>query len=495
MTLGECLARAAVTVDRIHRPEQPFTGFADHTRDVREGSAFVAMPSTRTETHKFLPDAQKAGAVAAVVTTEAGYDHAVSLGLSAILIRPRGHRLFSALGRLARASFAVDPCASVRIIGITGTNGKTTTAWILRDALTALGGSAAYLGTLGFDLPGLNTDHDNTTPFPISLWNMLGQAQRAGCTDLVMEVSSHALHQRRVAGVSFAAGVFTNLTQDHLDYHHTMEEYLAAKQLLFTECATASHQPFVGVIRTGDPAGAQLLRECTCPATTYGQKNDDFWIEIDDVQLDSIHGRIRGDTPFRAAIGGRFNVANLEAAAATLDALGYPDAEIVHGIEAMTPVPGRFEPIANGSGIGAIVDYAHTPDALEKLLEAARSIPHKRIITVFGCGGDRDATKRPKMAAVASRLSDITIATSDNPRTEDPSAILKDVEAGMVSGAKYEAIVEREAAIARAIELAHAGDLVVVAGKGHETYQIIGHKKFPMDDRDLIRRGLQKRGS
>ena len=305
-----------------------------------------------------------------------------------------------------------------------------------------------------------------------------------------MEVSSHALQERRVAGIGYAAGTFTNLSQDHLDYHSTMKEYAAAKRLLFTE---AAGEGFVSAINIGDPVGAAWNQERTA-TTSYGAPGADLTLQARSMKIDSLdltaeyEGQVQ---KFTVRLGGRFNVWNVESALATLLALGYGLSESCEALGTAASVPGRFESIQNGRGIGVIVDYAHTDDALEKLLVSVRDLEPNRVITVFGCGGDRDRTKRPKMAKAASENSDITVVTSDNPRTEDPQEIIADVVEGLMPGKESYTVSDRREAVAKAIGIAQPGDVVVVAGKGHEDYQIIGREKLPMDDRDLIREALE----
>ena len=308
-----------------------------------------------------------------------------------------------------------------------------------------------------------------------------------------MEASSHALAERRPSGVRFEVGVFTNLSQDHLDFHGTMEEYEDAKQLLFTEYAERAGSEFRSAINVGDKVGLKWA-DIRPPTITFGAPGADLECDATEVSVDSIllHASFREDErDFRVGVGGLFNVWNAASSLATLLAMGFTLGESVEGMESVTPVPGRFESVQNGRGFGVIVDYAHTDDALKKLLESARQLQPKRIITVFGCGGDRDRAKRPKMARAASENSDVTIVTSDNPRNEDPLQILHEVEQGLVSGKTWESIVDRRAAIHRAIDLAEPGDIVVIAGKGHEDYQIIGDTKHPMDDREMAREALE----
>ena len=453
---------------------------------------FVCMPSASRDTHAFLAGAKAAGATSAVVHSAEGLQVAESLGLATILVENCGTRFNFALGRICRLVLN-DPTATMRVFGVTGTNGKTTTAWMVRNALVHLGRKAAYLGTLGFqtaeDIAVLN----NTTPFPVELWNLLAEARDQGVQDVVMEASSHALFERRLSGVQFDVGVFTNLTQDHLDFHGSMEHYAAAKKLLFTEYAAATEKPFVGAINTANDPGEEWSKEVPCRVLTFGGPGADLSLVADKVTVGSIDYTVgfRGESvQGTMQVGGLFNVENTTSALAGMLALGHGLQESVDALATVQAVPGRFEAIANDHGFGVIVDYAHTPDALELLLKSTRHLEPARIITVFGCGGDRDRSKRPKMAAVVSRFGDVAVVTSDNPRTEDPTAILQDVAVGLDPATESVQIIDRREAIAYAVKIAQPGDIVVIAGKGHEDYQIIGRTKFPMDDRTIAREAL-----
>jgi UDP-N-acetylmuramoyl-L-alanyl-D-glutamate--2,6-diaminopimelate ligase len=455
------------------------------------------MPNPGLDTHTLLPVAKSAGALGAVVHSETGEATAKSVGMPWIRFSDDLPEFNRSLGDLCTQILG-DSTAELHVVGITGTNGKTTTAWLIHEALTALGHKSAYLGTLGLWHGTESVDLANTTPFPVELHHLLLRCRREGITHLAMEVSSHGLQEERIAGVRFDVGVFTNLSQDHLDYHGSMERYFAAKRRLFFEVADRAGKPFKAVINSSDPAGMNLVKDLQAigrETLTFGPGG---MVRLEDanVKADSIQATFcasGGKLPLRAGLGGMFNSENLLAAGSALLAVGKSMEDVVSGLSRAKPVPGRFEPVPNDAGFAILVDYAHTPDALAKLLEAVRALGPKRVITVFGCGGDRDRSKRPKMAAAASERSDLTLVTSDNPRTEDPEAILSEVVAGVEPGKTFEAIVDRREAIARAVALAEPGDIVVIAGKGHEDYQIIGKTKFPMDDRELAKAALQAR--
>ncbi len=485
MRLQDLICRARVHHEELSGDAEIDWITAD-SRRMQSRSLFVCMPSGNSDSHEFIREAIENGAAAVVVHSIEGAKIAKNLKAPFVRFGTQGCSFNVAAGRISRTLFN-DPSMAMRVIAITGTNGKTTTAWMLRDALTALGRRAAYLGTLGYQAGDSTEAVENTTPFPVELWQLLTQARESGIQDFVMETSSHALFERRLAGVQFDLGAFTNLTQDHLDYHGTMECYAQAKKLLFTEYAMASEKPFIAVINGEDQTAASWLLELPVSVLTFGGRQSHFDLQAARVAVDCMHVRLSDGSTAEVEVGGHFNVENCRAAAACLSALGYSTQEIKKGLEAITPVPGRFEAIKNHLDIGIIVDYAHTPDALDKLLASARNLKPKRILTVFGCGGDRDRTKRPKMAKVVSKRSDLAVVTSDNPRTEDPQAIVNDILAGLEHGKSHEVILDREQAIQFAIQAAKPGDLVIIAGKGHEDYQIIGRSKHPMDDRLMAR--------
>ena len=492
MLLTELFSQSGVVADRI-LGEACVSAVVADSRSVRPGALFVCMPSRNSDSHGYLGEAKERGAVAALAHSEAGCEAAWNAGLAVALVLDTGLGFSEALWRLCKTFFG-NPTAAMRLIGITGTNGKTTTTWILRDALEALGRRSAYLGTLGYKTSGGIVKLENTTPFAVDLSQILHDARQYGVQDFAMEVSSHALAERRVDGLEFDVGVFTNLTQDHLDYHGTMREYGEAKRRLFTELPTESPKKFVGAVNVDDATGAVWAKELGVPCVSYGLRGGDLRGKVIEVGVDHVsmcldHGG--RSLECLTHLGGNFNVENTLSACAALLALGYSLEDAARGLASATPVPGRFEAIPNEHGIGVLVDYAHTPDALVKLLDAAKALKHRRMIVVFGCGGDRDRTKRPLMARVVSERADITVVTSDNPRTEDPSSIIEEVKGGLLYGCNSVSIPDRRDAIQAAVNMAHEGDIVVIAGKGHEDYQIIGRTKYPMDDRKMARESLE----
>lgn len=462
------------------------------TRKMGQNALFVCMPSATRNTHELIADAAALGATACVVHGPDGVDFARQHNLAVVGLANEGQAFNFALGRLCSTFFG-DPSGDMSVIAVTGTNGKTTTAWMVRNALVEMGVSAAYLGTLGFQTTGDMETLENTTPFPVELWQQLYEAKTLGCQVVVMEASSHALYQRRLAGVSFDVGVFTNLTQDHLDFHGSMDAYESAKKLLFTEYAAASSKDFAACMNLADGTTSRWMPDLPCPVFTFGTQDAMLRTKGVDVRVDGLTLQVDEGPSARLQFGGNYNVANATAALSALVAMGYGAEESLEALAKVKPVPGRFEPVPNKLGVGVLVDYAHTPDALENLLQSVRDLEPGKVITVFGCGGDRDRNKRPKMAAAVSSLSDISVVTSDNPRTEDPEAIIGDILPGLREGAVYERIVDRKAAIVRAVELAQPGDVVVIAGKGHEDYQIIGREKIHMSDQEMAREALLAR--
>lgn len=472
--------------------DREITSVTADSRAVTSGALWVAMPSARRDTHEFLPDVASAGASAVVVREESALARAQELGLDAILVTRTGREWHQDLAKLI-APVCGNPGRELELYAVTGTNGKTSTAVFLAQMM-----GCQYMGTLGYGAPDALSTLENTTPFPVELQNLLGGMARGGARTVAMEVSSHALEEARVAGLGFDVSVLTHLSQDHLDYHGTMEAYAAAKKRLFTEWADVARslgkQPRFA-LNISDLYGAAWLADVP-DAITYGTADAHVEVHASEMRVDSMVLDVRtpsGSFRVRPGVGGVFHRENFASAIAARVAGGATNADLEQELARVTPVRGRFEPVPNDLGLDIIVDYAHTPDALTQLLRSVRALQPQRIIAVFGCGGDRDRTKRPKMAAAVAADADLAVVTSDNPRTEDPHAILQDVVGGIPTGFPHEVVADRPEAIARAVVLAQPGDIVVIAGKGHEDYQIIGHTKYPMDDRDLVRAGLEAR--
>jgi UDP-N-acetylmuramoyl-L-alanyl-D-glutamate--2,6-diaminopimelate ligase len=410
----------------------------------------------------------------------------------------------SALARLAERFYGY-PSSHLRVIGVTGTNGKTTVTYVIRSILQAAGFRVGLFGTVAYDLAGEMIPSTHTTPESHILQGLLARLVEKGAGYAVMEVSSHALALHRVEGCEFDVGVFTNLTQDHLDFHHTMEEYFESKRRLFLGLTSTSRKAFPkrAVINRDDVWGDRLAGSITAPVWTYGldRRADltalDLQSSLDGLTFTAVTPA--GSFPVRTRLVGQYNVYNLLAAIGTALHLEIRSEHIQQGIASLPGVPGRFERLDSGQGFKVIVDYAHTEDALDRLLRAVAELTPVRVITVFGCGGDRDRGKRAPMGRVAARYSDVVVITSDNPRSEDPVGIMKEVEAGVREGSALKKnpvqvlpIVGRLEAIEQALSLARPGDTVVLAGKGHEEYQIIGDRVIPFNDRRIASDWIQR---
>ena len=473
------------------------TGIATDSRAVRPGEAFFALPGLRTDGRRHVAEAVARGARAIVAEGEVAAKGSVPVvsvtGVRRVLAR-------------AAARLAGEPSAGLTLVGVTGTNGKTSTTFILEAIWLAAGLRAGVIGTVGYRFGGLDRPAPLTTPEAPVLQGLLTEMRRAGTTHVAMEVSSHALAQERVVGCRFDAAVFTNLTRDHLDFHGDVERYYRAKAGLFFEHLAAGGKPDpVAVVNVDDPAGARLADEVRTRCLRVGRTEH---ADVRSFEIETTLAGTRGvlslggrRLPFRTRLVGAPQVENILGAAAAAWALGVPSEAIAAGLAAVAPPPGRLERF-DGPGFTVMVDYAHTPDALARVLAVLRPLTRGRLVVVFGCGGDRDPGKRPMMGEAAARLSDVVVLTSDNPRTEDPLRILEAIEAGIrragmptlgrpaASGRGYLVEPDRRAAIALATGLARSGDLVLVAGKGHEDYQIVGHEKRHLDDREEVRRAL-----
>jgi UDP-N-acetylmuramoyl-L-alanyl-D-glutamate--2,6-diaminopimelate ligase len=454
------------------------------------GSVFVALRGLKADGAEFA--AQAAARGASMIVTEAPRP----AGSATPWLIVSDARL--ALALLADAFFA-HPSRRMTVIGVTGTNGKTTTAYLLASILDAAGLKAGLLGTVTYRLGAEEREASRTTPEAPDVQQLLDDMIRQGCKSAVMEVSSHALALKRVDGMRFAAGIFTNLTRDHLDFHEDMETYFLAKRRLFE--LLPDDAP--GIINLDDPRGPALIGVSTQAVTFAIGRAADVTPSPLEFTLGGLSFDVRtphGTVPIESKLVGRPNVYNILAASATAVAIGLPLDAIARGVNALPGVPGRFEVVsAPDHDVTVVVDYAHTDDALRNLLETARPLAPRRLVTVFGCGGDRDATKRPLMGMVAARLSDVVVITSDNPRSEEPQRIIDEIKRGIPAGVQggrvpdVQAIVDRREAIERAVEQAESGDVVLIAGKGHEKYQQIGDRVLPFDDGDIARQALGRR--
>jgi UDP-N-acetylmuramoyl-L-alanyl-D-glutamate--2,6-diaminopimelate ligase len=474
-------ARLIEASSRAQAGDPEIGGLAYDNRLARPGTLFFCVPGFSRDGHDFAAGAIARGAVALVVERELPLDIPQRLVTSV-----------RAAMAPAAARFYDDPTAALQVAGITGTNGKTTTAFLLRSLLEAAGRQTGLLGTVKSVVAGVEREVQRTTPEAIDLQGTFRSMADGGDRACVMEVSSHALALHRADAIHFAVAVFTNLTQDHLDFHPTMEDYFDAKRLLFS-AGEGRSGPAVSILNADDPYGARLAAELP-QAVTFGLRTEadyrarDLRTGLDgaDFTVDGPEGALELHSPLR----GEFNVSNVLAALAAARALGVDPDTCVGAIAGAGQVPGRFETVEEGQPFAVLVDYAHTPDSLENVLRAARGLTEARLRVVFGCGGDRDRGKRPQMGEIARRLADEVIVTSDNPRSEDPEAIIAEVLAGSGPDVAHDA--DRRAAIEQALQDAGAGDVVVIAGKGHEQGQEFadGHK-IPFDDVSVAREILR----
>ena len=499
MTLSELVAPFEQRGEVIHQSgdmQVLITSLTDNSKLVKPGAVFVAVKGERVDGHAFVGQALAAGASAVIVQNIPM--KAVS---SVPIVGLRDSR--RALGALA-ARLLGDPSSRLRMIGVTGTNGKTTTTYICQSILESAHRAVGLIGTVSYQIGTERIEASHTTPGAVELQQLLARMVQAGLDAVAMEVSSHALAMERVSGCEYDTAVFTNLTQDHLDYHRTMEDYFQAKLRLFADLTSSGQKsgPKRAIVNVDDPWGHRIRQACPVPVWTYSIRETSD-IRAQDVRL-SVSGTTfrvvtpRGECDIESRLVGEHNVYNVLAAIGVGLNEGLSLETIGAGILAVRNVPGRFERVEAGQDFTVVVDYAHTEDALVRLLSAAHALKTGRIITVFGCGGDRDRGKRPKMGRVATERSDVVILTSDNPRTEDPLAILKEVESGVrdvlqPGRVRYEMIPDRRTAIEAAIREAKRGDMVLIAGKGHEDYQIVGTQKFHFDDREVAREAVGKR--
>ncbi|MDR7439631.1 MAG: UDP-N-acetylmuramoyl-L-alanyl-D-glutamate--2,6-diaminopimelate ligase [Armatimonadota bacterium] len=458
-------------------------GICHDSRTVRPGDLFCAVPGQRYDGHAFVAEAVARGAAAVLV------ERPVEVSVPQIVV-PSVRR---ALGPLASALYG-HPSRHLRVIGVTGTNGKGTVTYLLRAVLEAGGMPCGVIGSLGAVVGSEVLPLPLTTPEASDLHALFHRMVQSGLRFAAVEVASHALAQERVGGVRFAAAAFTNLTQDHLDFHGTFEAYRNAKALLFERVESDG----ICVINREDPAGAYMASRSRAPVLLYGF-GQEAHVRAENVSMDLrettfIVRTLRGRARFWLPLCGIFNVLNALCAIALGEHFGVPLDAMADALRHFPGLPGRFERVDEGQDFAVIVDYAHTPDSLRAVLETARQVAPGRVVVVFGCGGDRDPTKRPVMGRVASERADLVVLTSDNPRTEDPLRILQQIHAGVTDGARCVVEPDRRAAIQLAIAEARTGDVVLICGKGHETYQIVGTRRIPLDDREEARKALRMRG-
>ncbi len=478
------------------------TSLATDSRRVERGGLFFALPGARTDGRRFVDDAVGRGAVA-VAAPEASE---APRGITFVRL-PKIHRGMSEIA----ARFFGHPSAKLDLLGVTGTNGKTTTTYLLESIWRAAGFSPGVIGTIEYRVGTERWTAPFTTPQAIELQALLARMAGAGASHVVMEVSSHALALDRARDCQWDGALFTNLTRDHLDFHPDMESYFAAKASLFADSLSASPKPNrFAVVNRDDPYGQRLLPMIRERVVTFGRTDEADVAPVEvERSLSGLRGMLRVATErleITSALVGEAHLDNVLAATAAAFARGIPLPAIEEGIRLCRGVPGRMERIDEGSPFAVLVDYAHTPDALERAVRALRSLAERRLIVVFGCGGDRDRGKRPLMGEAAARIADVVILTSDNPRSEDPLKILHEIERGILeagldpvsepqvrrdqSASGYLVLPDRRRAIAFSIEIARPGDVVLIAGKGHEGYQIIGAERLEFDDRQEVRRCL-----
>ncbi|MEE9554656.1 MAG: UDP-N-acetylmuramoyl-L-alanyl-D-glutamate--2,6-diaminopimelate ligase [candidate division Zixibacteria bacterium] len=463
-------------------PGIEISGLTDDSREVIPGDLFAAIPGYKTDGRKYISEALSLGAVA--VLTSPGID--LHSEIPIIITEDIRKNLAFIADR-----YFEEPSNKLTVAGITGTNGKTTTSYLLAGIFESAGWSWGKIGTIGYDIGSRNISSGNTTPGIINIQRYLAEMIKSGFSGCAMEVSSHALEQGRARGVRFSSATFTNLSQDHLDYHNDMESYFESKARLFNDIPLA-------VINIDDSYGVQLLKRASGSVITFGTgDNADFGYSCDEMNICGSLLEFRYDglkKDFRFPLPGIFNHQNVAAAAATAVGLGLSLDEAVDGLRIARAVPGRLQPIVMGQPFAVFIDYAHTPDALEKLLTSLREFKPKKLHVVFGCGGDRDRKKRPMMGRIASVLGDHVYLTSDNPRTEDPGIIIEDTLKGMVDRKKCQVIEDRSMAIKTAISKISEGDVLVIAGKGHEDYQVVGTVKKYFSDIEVAESELRKSG-
>ncbi len=486
MRLSEMIDSAGA-VERADFADIEVNGISTDSRTVEPGGVFIAVRGMNVDGHDFVMDAERRGASALVV------QRPVSCALPCVLVEDT-----AVAAALMAKRYYGDPAAGLVLAGITGTNGKTSTSFMMQSILERAVGPTGLIGTIGFGPAGRLAAATHTTPAPIELYRIIAGFRGKGCRAVVMEVSSHAADQGRITGLEFDVGVFTNITRDHLDYHGTFERYVEAKEIFVKALVDPGRRkdPGILVYNGEDAVVSGIAERFTGRKVSFGSGRSAD-VRMHDLEADMRSTRFRIETEgtsldIELSLLGSFNAYNALAAAAASRALGAGKSDIKEGIESVSAVPGRFEVISGRSGETVVVDYAHTPDALENLLKFCRELGPRRVITVFGCGGDRDRGKRPMMGKIAVDLSDVVYVTDDNPRTEDPDGIVGEIVEGMsASSIPVHVIRDRGSAIRKAIAEAGGGDLVVLAGKGHETCQIVHGKRLPFCDAEEARNALK----
>lgn len=472
MKLGELLHNIPILETNADL-EQEITGVSYDSRHTSPGDLFIALEGYETDGHRFIPMAREKGA-ACVLCQKTPQD-------GGPYVRTGDSR--GALAQAGRNWFG-DPAGEMTMVGVTGTNGKTTTTYLLKDVLEKAAGAKVGLIGTNQNMVGDEVLHtERTTPESFELQALFRRMADAGCTHVVMEVSSHALCLQRVAGIRFAAGLFTNLSQDHLDFHGSMEDYCGAKALLFRQCEK-------GVYNADDPWADRVTRDAPCPLSSFGEKagelrGENIRLAVDGVDFDACRD---GETvPVRVNIPGGFTVYNALGVMAAARELGVPLADSARVLRQSAGVKGRVEVVPVPGEYTVLIDYAVTPDAIENVLATVRDFAKGRVVILFGCGGDRDRGKRPKMGRIAAQMADFVVVTSDNPRTEVPGDIIADILPGLEgTETPYVVVEDRVEAIRYALDHARKDDVIILAGKGHETYQIVGHEKRHLDEREVV---------
>jgi UDP-N-acetylmuramyl-tripeptide synthetase len=483
MRLQELLSESGCfTCERYENPE--IRGVNTDSRKITDGDLFIAIPGYRDDGTRYIEDALVRGAAAVLVDVKLYKEVKGKIDLPlCTALSPRYCALL-----LSRILYGY-PAQSLRLIGVTGTNGKTTVTYLLEAMLMEAGLSPGVIGTISYRWSDKVLTAHNTTPDPVEIQKLMVEMKKDGIDHVIMEVSSHALAMNRVFPPDFGYALFTNLSQDHLDFHKSMDEYFDAKAILFEGLGKDGY----AVINLDDDYGKRLIRRTPASVVTYGvEEGADYRGHDPELSIEGTSFSING-TRFRSSLVGLHNIYNILASVALISHMGFGTDLISKALSRVKGIPGRFERAVEGRCFHVFVDYAHTPDALAHLLEAANSLKSGRIITVFGCGGDRDRGKRPKMGRVVEENSDIAIVTSDNPRTEDPIAIINDIREGLRTH-EHIIIPDRREAIYRAIELAEEDDIVLIAGKGHEDYQILGERTIHFDDREVAAEAVRDLG-
>jgi UDP-N-acetylmuramoyl-L-alanyl-D-glutamate--2,6-diaminopimelate ligase len=476
-----------VTIEKaLGSLELEITGITQDSRDVKTGDLFICIKGARYDGHLFIKQAAEMGAVAALVEDLPSE----TFGLTIIKV-PSVVQILKEVAGI----FYGYPDRKLKLIGIVGTNGKTTTTYLMKSILEAAGLKVGLIGTIGNLVAEQKLETHNTTPGVLELQRLFAQMVQAGVEYVVMEVSSHSIAQGRVAGLAFRYGIFTNITQDHLDYHGTFEEYLRVKTKFFVDLPNTSW----AAINSDDPRSNYIIDRTVAKVMTYGIEKQST-VKAEGIQLAPTGASYTAVTPLGKIkldlkLTGFFNVYNSLSCLTAALSMGIAPDTIKLGLETVTGVPGRFQLVPGTVKFGVIVDYAHTPDGLENILKTGRGLSPRRLLLVFGCGGDRDRTKRPIMGAIAAKMADFTIITSDNPRSEEPGQIIREIEVGFKQSsvsAQYIMEVDRASAIKKIITMAEPGDLVLIAGKGHETYQIFADHTIHFDDREVAAKVLKE---